>query len=351
MKLRAGDWVEIRSAEEILRTLDERGRLEGLPFMPEMFQFCGRRVRVAKRAHKTCDSVNKTGARRMRLAVHLEGLRCDGSVHGGCEAGCLLFWKEAWLRRITDGSAGEPVAPAGATGCTREQVFAATRAAGSTAQEPLYSCQATELPAATLPLKRTDPTQYLEDVSSGNISPGRLLAGLIFCAYRWLSNLGIGVGRPMRWAYDAFQKLIGGVPFPYRPGKIPIGGRTPVEQLNLQPGEWVRVKPYEEILKTIDGVGMNRGMLFNQEMVPYCGKTFRVARRVNRLIHEQTGQMLQMKTPGIILEGVECEARYIERQLFCPRGTYHFWREIWLERVNQPDCVAAPGVPCPKLAR
>jgi hypothetical protein len=43
MKLRAGDWVEVRSREEILRSLDENGRLEGLPFMPQMFQYRGQR--------------------------------------------------------------------------------------------------------------------------------------------------------------------------------------------------------------------------------------------------------------------------------------------------------------------
>ena len=54
--LRAGDWVEVRSKEEILRSLDKNGRLEGLPFMPQMFQYCGQRFRVFKRAHKTCDT-------------------------------------------------------------------------------------------------------------------------------------------------------------------------------------------------------------------------------------------------------------------------------------------------------
>jgi hypothetical protein len=36
MRLCAGDWVEVRSKAEILSTLDENGRLEGLPFMPQM---------------------------------------------------------------------------------------------------------------------------------------------------------------------------------------------------------------------------------------------------------------------------------------------------------------------------
>ena len=39
MALRAGDWVEVRSKEEILATLDENGRLEDLPFMPQMLQY------------------------------------------------------------------------------------------------------------------------------------------------------------------------------------------------------------------------------------------------------------------------------------------------------------------------
>src|SRR6188768_1328491 len=96
----AGDWVEVRSKEEILRTLDSKGRLDGLPFMPEMFEFCGKRFRVMKRAHKTCDTVNQTGGRRMASAVHLEGVRCNGEAHGNCHALCLIFWKEAWVKSV-----------------------------------------------------------------------------------------------------------------------------------------------------------------------------------------------------------------------------------------------------------
>ena len=53
----AGDWVEVRSKEEILETLDKNGRLDGLPFMPQMFKYCGQRFQVYKRTHKTCDTV------------------------------------------------------------------------------------------------------------------------------------------------------------------------------------------------------------------------------------------------------------------------------------------------------
>lgn len=71
MNLHAGDWVEVRSKEEILSGLDKDGRLDGLPFMPQMLSYCGRRFRVYKSAHKTCDTV--TGA--------YVGRRLSGGVH------------------------------------------------------------------------------------------------------------------------------------------------------------------------------------------------------------------------------------------------------------------------------
>ena len=62
--------------------------------MPEMLKYCGRTMPVGQRADTTCNGGGVV--RRMANAVHLQKLRCDGSAHGGCEAGCLLFWKEAW---------------------------------------------------------------------------------------------------------------------------------------------------------------------------------------------------------------------------------------------------------------
>src|SRR5207245_1707329 len=96
-QLKAGDWIQVRTKEEILATLDQHGELDGMPFMPEMLAFCGKRLQVYKRAHKTCDTVFPVRGRRLDRTVHL-ATRCDGQAHGGCQAGCLLFWKEAWLR-------------------------------------------------------------------------------------------------------------------------------------------------------------------------------------------------------------------------------------------------------------
>jgi hypothetical protein len=332
-RLKAGDWVEVRNKDEILRTLDKSGQLEGLPFMPEMFSFCGKRFRVYKRAHKTCDTVNDYKGRKMKAAVHLEGVRCDGQAHGGCEAACLVFWKEAWLKK-----AGENELNLATTSCTEADVQAGTqrRGKGSSA-DPVYACQATELPAATEPLPWSDLSQYVEDYTSGNVGLWRLLCGIFYMGYQGLINLGIGLGAPLRWLYDAGQKLWDGVPYPRRTGAIPAGQPTPAESLNLQPGDWVRVKNYPAILATLDETNRNRGLYFDAEMVPYCGGTHRVLKRVTRIVDEKTGRIREFKTPGIILDGAICQARYSECRLFCPRSIYGFWREIWLEKLPKSE--------------
>src|SRR5262245_36891079 len=98
-RFRAGHLVEVRSKEEILATLDEDGCVDGMPFMPEMLQYCGLQFRVGAVAHKTCEpSLKSNPGRRLQATVHLEGLRCDGSAHAGCEADCNLFWKDVWLK-------------------------------------------------------------------------------------------------------------------------------------------------------------------------------------------------------------------------------------------------------------
>jgi hypothetical protein len=151
--------VEVRSEEEILRTLDANGKLDGLPFMPEMLGFCGRRYRVTARAHKACDTIDWQQFRRMESAVHLEDLRCDGSAHGGCQAGCLLYWKEAWLRRVEpeadaapeSGTTSEQTPGTDSAGASKEALFAATQIGTNEAGEALFSCQATELLTASRP--------------------------------------------------------------------------------------------------------------------------------------------------------------------------------------------------------
>src|ERR1700722_956970 len=330
-KPRVDDWVEVRSKEEILRTLDAEGQLDGMPFMPEMLEFCGKRFQVYKRAHKTCDTVFPVRGRRVADSVHLQ-TRCDGSAHGDCQASCLLFWKLAWLKPVGGPDTNIPTALPAA--CSERDLEANTRTVDPVDGKLRYTCQATQLPYATSKLDWWDFSQYVEDYTSGNVGLGRILSGGLYMVAHWLSRAGIGVGRPIRWFWDRFHPLWGGAPYPRRSGSIPDGHSTPVAALNLGPGDLVQIKPYREILQTLNESNRNRGLFWDAEEVPYCGKTYRVLKRVERIINERTGKMQEMKTPCVILDSVICESRYSECRFFCPRSIYSYWREIWLQRVT-----------------
>ena len=372
--LAIGDVVEVRSEEDILAGLDERGELNGLPFMPEMLQFCGRRFVVDKIAHKTCDTVNSQGIQRMEDTVHLAGLRCDGSAHGGCQAGCLIFWRTEWLKPVRQVAGAEglpgspcsnganeitallgtngPASPNGTNGvatangaargagscvgCSRERLIEVAlgayqeRPADLPAEEPLYACQATELPRAYAGrISIWNPRQYVEDVRSGNAPVRKVVRGMLVGLFNQMQDLS---SRKLPERY----RIKGGLRYPFMQGTAIT---SPVATLNLQPGEWVRVKSAEEISATLGPTSRNRGLYFDREMLKYCGRTAKVLRRVDHIINESTGQMINMKTPCVILEDVTCAADFHRS---CPRAIYSYWREIWLERVPTPTRVRQP---------
>jgi hypothetical protein len=108
---------------------------------------------------------------------------------------------------------------------------------------------------------------------------------------------------------------------------------TPSETLDLQPGEWVEVKSEAEILATLDEKGNNKGLHWMRNMRDFCGKKFRVYKRLERILIESTGECRKMKNT-VLLEGVTCDG---EEWYGCDRSCYHFWREVWLKRVSPHD--------------
>ena len=330
-----GDLVEVRPVEEILAGLDERAERDALQFMPEMLEFCGKQFVVDSIAHKTCDTVNITGLHRMENTVHLGGLRCNGQAHGGCQAGCLIFWKTDWLRRVSpDGTDvhvdAEAEATSSPTGCTPERLHAVAQGVcrreerQDSTEVPVYSCQTTELPRAidgVVPM--WDVRQYVDDVRYGNAPLGRVVRGIVI----ELFNLAQAVSRRV---FPPWLRIKGGVKYPFIVG---TARRMPVATLGLEPGDWVKVKSAEEIAETLDKDYRNRGLYFDRELLKYCGRTLQVLRRVDKIIDEKTGRMISMKTPSVILAGGVCTADFHRS---CPRSIYAYWREIWLERVPAP---------------
>src|SRR5215211_5911708 len=176
--LRTGDVVEVRAPAEILATLDSDASIDKMPFMPEMLRYSGKRFTVSRRVEKICDTVSggPPNSRRMRDTVLLEDLRCDGSGHGGCQAGCRLYWKESWLRRVDpdsepEGRHGDGLAQLGELARDRAHVV---RDVDGAPRES-YRCQATEALRATEPLSTYDVRQYFRELTSKNVGLPRLL--------------------------------------------------------------------------------------------------------------------------------------------------------------------------------
>jgi hypothetical protein len=327
-RLRIGDIAEVRSREEILATLDERGSLGGLPFMPEMLQYCGNRFEVWKRADKTCDETAGGAIRRLENILHLKEARCDGSLHGGCQAGCLLFWHERWLKKVSRQQASAP-SPASVE---REQfnildgsevnrrvgiLIRSTRTAQSGkpgTPEETFSCQLTETSRFSRPLPWWDVRQYFRDLISGNVTIVEFAGGIFAGAFNKIQD---------------FRKRAG--------FRIVAGTKksTPVDNLDLKPGDIVQTKTQEEIVETLDSHGKNRGLAFRPELVRHCGGRFKVLRRLEKIIDPKTSKMLSMGGKCVILEGAVCGGQL---RRFCPRMNYTYWRDIWLKKsLSAPE--------------
>jgi hypothetical protein len=316
-KLRKGDLLRVRSADEILATLDSDGTVDGLLFMPEMLQYAGREFRVQSSAHKTCDGA--AGIRRMDNTVHLEGLRCDGSAHGGCQAGCQLFWREEWLR-----PASEPQPAASAM--TDESAMAILNPNTRTTNdcgESVYRCQATDVRRASRPLSQYDPRQYVRDLTSGNVTFRVFLVGLAVYAFKKYQLM-------TRRVLSPWLRIHGGKPYPFYQG-TGTGARTPI--VDVAPGQLVEIRKKDEIMPTLSPENRNRNMLFDSEMVPFCGTRARVNRHVQRIIDESTGKMIKLGD-CVVLDDVVCQGIY---HRFCQRGIDIYWRSAWLRPQNGTD--------------
>lgn len=319
---RAGDLVQVRSAAEIMATLSADGTLDGLPFMPEMLHYCGKRFRLYHRAVQCVIDAASLAEHHESFVrrfvnddvVLLDGVRCAGAYHEGCQRGCSIFWKEAWLERVDgDGEivVAEPTAEP-ADGHTYRQ---ALRTKDETDR---HFCQSSQFLRATQHLTGWQRIQNcFRSVAVGNISAWRMFHQLV----TWLF-------------WKARERALG----IYPRGSLT---KTPTESLDLQAGELVEVKSLKEITATLDQRGRNRGLHFSADQRVYCGGQFRVRGRADKLIAEGTGEMRGLKDT-VLLENVICDSAYFSFG-GCSRRDLQYWREIWLKRVDpvvQSQCPA-----------
>lgn len=293
-----GDVVEVRSAAEILATLDADGTLDRLPFMPEMLAFCGKQFRVAARAFKTC--VDDGEMRQFDDTVFLEEVRCDGGSHASCDRGCLIFWKAAWLKMPEESRNGK----------ANQAAVSEDDLASLAMKNGQFFCQSSEILNASKPLPWWEPKQYLWDFRY-NRAPFSLAAkSLAIAVYNKIAA---------RFKLQSWRAVTGSA----------TNGNG-FRSLNLKPGELVRVRPLEQIKTTLDAQGKNQKMLFAPAMADYCGQVMRVRDRVESIVLEATNRQRKIENT-VVLEGAVCDG--VCHRL-CPRKSLLFWRECWLERVN-----------------
>lgn len=328
-RLSAGDLVAVRTACEILTTLDQNGTLDGLPFMPEMLEFCGKRFRVLNRVvQATVDGAflaghNESFVREFRNndVVILKSARCSGAEHDGCQRGCSIFWKEAWLEKIEDGNKD--------AGLEAEPASAASNEFGSilkTRTEPSkYYCQSSEFLKATLHLSTVQRfKKCFSSVAAGNISAWGMVKRIF--VWMWWKTHAKLIGQHVRGTKE----------------------KTPTEFLGLQPGDMVEVKSLQEIVATLNRNGYNRGLHFSADQRPFCGRRYRVRNRADNFIAEGTGEMKHFRNT-VMLEDVLCDSACFAFG-GCYRADLLYWREIWLRRIEAEPTLVAKGPTLPAMA-
>lgn len=104
----------------------------------------------------------------------------------------------------------------------------------------------------------------------------------------------------------------------------------PHAPLNLKAGDCVEVRSAKEIFATLDTRGKLGGLAFTAEMAKFCGRKFKVRKRLEKIILETTGELRRLRMPTVLLEGAFCDD---EAHSGCDRSCFCFWREEWLRRA------------------
>ncbi len=128
---------------------------------------------------------------------------------------------------------------------------------------------------------------------------------------------------------------------PWTPARERLG--APSRHAN---GAWVRVRDERSVRQTLDARSRLRGLQFNEQLWATCGRTYRVARSVRRLIDDD--RVFRPVSGTVLLEGVDCGGE--EGTSGCGRFCPMMYRDEWLEPAEGAPAPAT-GVPPPVFAR
>jgi hypothetical protein len=109
LDLQPGEWVVVKSKEEIAATLTTSGFNRGMRYDLEMLQYSGGRYRVQRRVDKIINEKTGKMGRMKTPAIQLEDVYCRAectALRVGCPRAINTYWREIWLRRCEPPSSG-----------------------------------------------------------------------------------------------------------------------------------------------------------------------------------------------------------------------------------------------------
>ena len=329
-QLRVGDRVRVKSIEEILSTLDSDGKVEGLPFMPEMVAFAGRTLPVDAVTHRTCGTVKicetSGTTRHMEGAVHLRGVRCDGSCTRGL-SGRLPDLLEAAVA-----GGGFPGEHRRRPSWRRRRLPTTCRprwppppgATGTTTDDPVYSCQGPAMLRATS-VRLATPTRALgrrRPLGQRGRAHTALASFAVLAFNRWQGAGANGCQRRCGFAAGGSW-----------PWYVPSGERRRYPPLDLQPGELVEVRsrdrdrghPRRQRRPSWPSLRCRDAPLLREAHGSLPGSTASSTRRPAGCSGSATASSSRTS-------GVRARSGRV-----CRRKIYTYWREAWLRRVGPPQ--------------
>ncbi len=105
LDLQPGEWVEVKSHDEILKTITPRLENRGLKYNVEMTPSCGQRFRVAQRVQRIIEEKSGRMMTFKNPCITLEGVYCRALYTPYsllCTRRVTPYFREIWLRRVSD---------------------------------------------------------------------------------------------------------------------------------------------------------------------------------------------------------------------------------------------------------
>lgn len=115
----------------------------------------------------------------------------------------------------------------------------------------------------------------------------------------------------------------------FSPGKLS-------EFHEIKENDIVIIRSKNEISGIINEWRKHKGCAFMDQMYDYCGKSYKVLKRVDHFYDEAKKKFVKCKDI-VILDSVTCNGKRTLIKEKCDRNCFLFWHKDWIKKIEQPD--------------